>query len=82
MNAEERARRRASWPSVKTDLQSADQELQPGPSDATAAWAAVLELTAECYAVASSNLTRIPRALWPSRLFKPGEIRPDSNGLT
>jgi hypothetical protein len=82
MSSDERARRRASWPSCKTDLKSADQELQPGPADATAAWEAVLELTAECYAAAADGLSRIPRAQWPSRLFKPGAARPDSNGIT
>lgn len=76
---EERARNRRAWPVVKTCL--ADELPSRGPDDATEAWHAVLELTREAYALAGIHPTSLPRSQWPSRLFRPGDPRPDSNGL-
>ena len=76
---EERARNRRAWPVVKAELGS---ELpQRGPDDPTAAWDAVVELSLEAYELVGITPTSLPRSQWPSRLFRPGEQRPDSNGL-
>jgi hypothetical protein len=69
---EERAAARKNWPVHRGELRRA-----AGPSDATAAWEAVLELTAECYRLAGFDLTPLPRDRWPTKLCRPGEARPD-----
>jgi hypothetical protein len=76
---EDRASSRANWRVLRKPLQ--DEAPEAGPSDATAAWYAVLELTREAYAAAGIHSTRLPRAQWPSRLFRPGEPRADTHGL-
>lgn len=76
---EERARRRQAWPVVKTDL--ANDEPPRGPADPSEAWHAVIELTREAYALAGALPKPVPRSEWPVRLFRPGEHRPDTNGL-
>lgn len=76
---EERARRRREWPVQRALL--GDEVPERGPEDATAAWDAVTELSLEAYELAGLKPTSLPRSQWPSRLFRPGEPRPDSNGL-
>ncbi len=78
-SAEERAKARGSWPVTKHAL-GAETSRNPmlSPEDA---WNAVLELTREAYSLAGKFPPSIPRSEWPSRLFRPGEPRPDSNGL-
>jgi hypothetical protein len=89
---EERAEaRRRSWPLRRTTLGGeAGAEAEEGTTasptealDATAAWRAVIELTAESYSLAGYDRAAValPRAQWPSRLFQPGEPRPDTHGL-
>ncbi len=75
----ERKARRAGWPAAL--VRGFDPGPSPGPADATSAWDAVMELTAEAYALAGYSLDPVPRHLWPTRLFRPGESRPDSHGL-
>lgn len=75
----ERALNRRAWPVAKSEI---GKELpQRGPEDPTAAWDAVVELSLEAYELAGHKPTSLPRSQWPSRLFRPGEPRPDSNGL-
>ncbi|MBL9037802.1 MAG: hypothetical protein JNG84_04730 [Archangium sp.] len=71
---EERARARAGWPSEKT---SADAQTEPFVLDATRAFQALAELTAQTWPA----VTALQRAQWPSRLYRPGEPRPDSHDL-
>ena len=78
-DAKERAAARGGWPSRKTTLAEEAEAL--GPTDATSAWNAVMELTWEAFTLAERMVPRTPRAQWPSRLFQPGEKRLDSNGL-
>ncbi len=75
----ERAARRAAWPASL--IRGFDPGVARGPADPTAAWDAVLELTAEAYSLAGYSLVAVPRSQWPARLFRPGEPRPDTNGL-
>ena len=75
---EERAAARGGWPVVRTH---ADAPESPAPLDGTAAWEAVMELTWEAYSLAEQMPEALPRETWPSRLFRPGEKRPDSHGL-
>jgi hypothetical protein len=76
---DERAAARASWPVAKVGL--ADDDPARGPDDPSAAWNAVIELSREAYAAMGVRLTSVPRSEWPSRLYRPGEPRPDTNGL-
>ena len=75
----ERAQKRSGWPLQRVEF--TDQRPAAGPTDATAAWNAVMELTRECYALAGVDLSPLPRHAWPTRLFRPGEPRPDSHGV-
>jgi len=75
---EERAAARNGWTLVRTTLDAAES---PAPLDGTAAWNAVMELTWQAYSLAGQMPEALPRARWPSRLFKPGEKRSDSHGL-
>ena len=77
--AEERARSRRNWPVSKAVL--GEEPPQRGPDEPTAAWEAVIELSEQAYELAGITPTSLPRSRWPSRLFQPGEPRPDSNGL-
>jgi hypothetical protein len=45
------------------------------------AWDAVMELTAEAWSLSGGVPAPLPRSQWPVRLYRPGEPRPDSNGL-
>ena len=80
LTAEERARLRKTWPVEARPLGS-EEEATVEALDASAAWKAVLELTWEAYRTAGLLSERLPRHQWPSRLFRPGEPRPDSHGL-
>ncbi len=77
--AEERARARATWPSRKTTL--ADQAEAVAELTGQEAWDAVMELTFEAWSLKGGIPPRLPRSPWPSKLFRPGDKRPDSNGL-
>lgn len=76
---EERAAARKSWPVKKVSLQ--DDTPPSVPADGQSGWDAVTELTWEAYSLLGPIPEAPPRSQWPSRLFKPGEPRPDSNGL-
>ncbi len=75
----ERAAARSRWPSRKCTL----DQMAEASADLTGqqAWDAVLELTLQAYSLAGALPPALPRSQWPSRLFRPGEKRPDSNGL-
>lgn len=75
--AEQRALARESWPSELTTLAAQAEPL--GPFEPQAAWDAVLELSRQAFTLAGLAPTSRPRAEWPSKLFRPGEPRPDSN---
>jgi hypothetical protein len=75
---EERAAARSGWPITRSTLDAAED---PAALDGTAAWDAVMELTWEAYTLAGQMGDPLPRAQWPSRLFRPGDKRPDSHGL-
>lgn len=68
--ASERAKARSAWPVKRTSLDHGTEAF--GPTDAQAAWDAVIELTRESYAAAGEIPPRLPRAQWPSRLIRPG----------
>ncbi len=78
-SADERAQARAQWPARKVTLAALDDP--QAPLDAQSAWRAVLELTAETWGLSGALETALPRAAWPTRLYQPGEPRPDSHGL-
>ena len=75
---EERASARSNWPVSRTTLTAPEA---PAALEGTAAWDAVMELTWEAYSLANQMPPPLPRAQWPSRLFRPGEQRADSHGL-
>lgn len=75
---EERAASRSGWPVTRTHLNAPES---PAPLDGTAAWDAVMELTWEAFSLAGKMPDALPRERWPSRVFRPGEHRPDSHGL-
>jgi len=74
----ERAAARSSWPVTRTTPGAPEEA---APLDGTAAWNAVLELTWQAYSLAGLMPDPISRASWPSKIFRPGEKRPDSQGL-
>lgn len=73
---DERAAARAHWPVTPADAEAVD-----APLDGAAGWDAVLELTWEAWSLAGKMPDPLPRAEWPTRLFRKGEERPDSHGL-
>ncbi|MBS1149536.1 MAG: hypothetical protein H6Q89_1234 [Myxococcaceae bacterium] len=75
---DERASARSRWPVLRTTLNAPEA---PALLDGTAAWDAVMELTWEAYSLADQMPDPLPRAKWPTRLFRPGEQRADSHGL-